>query len=150
MSNNVLPPFFRNELIDELQNECASLHFRQHNVDRNTLQLDPDMAAIQAMQHMELQRWLEFSPDEIIRDVTVHHHRLPYFQLGSDEDNEHEYTFEEVEERERKIRNPNRWGYSFGDWMTSTFYLDWLDDEVRPGESVSARKKTYEQSRDPK
>ena len=34
--------------------------------------------------------------------------------------------------------------------MNSTFYLDWLDDVVRPDESVSARNRTYEQSQDPK
>jgi hypothetical protein len=58
MANNhhsVINPFFRNELIDELKNECASLHLVQRQLKGLSVNLDPDMAAIQNMQHMELQ-----------------------------------------------------------------------------------------------
>ena len=152
MANNhhsVINPFFRNELIDELKNECASLHLVQRQLKGLSVNLDPDMAAIQNMQHMELQQWLEFSPAEILRDVTVQH-RTPPFLIAFDDNPEDCEEGHNEAERERKIRSTNRWGYSFGDWTKSTFYLDWLDDVVHPGESASARSKTYEQSRDSK
>ena len=56
-----IDPFFRNELIDELETECTSLCLVQRQLNGHSLNLDPDMAAIQNMQHMELQQWLEFS-----------------------------------------------------------------------------------------
>ena len=137
-----IDPFFRNELIDELETECTSLCLVQRQLNGHSLNLDPDMAAIQNMQHMELQQWLEFSPAEIFRDVTVQR-RTPAFLVGFDDNPEDCDEGNDEVERERKIRSTNRWGYSFGDWTKSTFYLDWLDDVVHPGESVSARSKTY-------
>ena len=153
MANNhhsgISGPLFRNELIDELEAECASFNIIQRQLEGTSLQLDPDMAAIQNIQHMELQQWLEFSPAEFIRDAPVRH-RLPDFLLGFEDDHEDGEDRDGEVVRERKIRGPNRWGYSFGDWMTSTFYLDWLDDVVHPGGTVSARNRTYEQSQDPR
>ena len=62
------------------------------------------------------------------------------FDLSGMEDIDDAEGIEESSVRVRKERDPNRWGYTLGNWMKSSYYTNYLAPNVR--------QRTYEQSLD--
>ena len=70
-------------------------------------------------------------PGSLLRDLRdMNIDITPQDIQGVNQEGHHDFFMEGVESTGRKERLPNRWGYTFGNWMESPYYRNYLHPDV--------------------